>query len=232
MSNEIRSIVRPDVRDQILGQLMELIATGRFRQGTRLPTERRLCEQFNVSRPSLREAIGILASQGFVNVRRGSGTYVNPPESWNTLDPIVLLARGKEVALRELMDVRERLEPYVAYLAAQNADAGDIATIENALQRPDTVDEYVKTDITLHSALAKATHNQVLLIMLHSVQEIQIEVFRTGEIVAKTFDQHCRIVQKVKERDAEGAYAAMEEHLRDSRQHHLAALAGSRSPST
>ena len=175
---DIQSIARGNVRDQIVRQLIELIVAGRFPAGTCLPAERELCQQFNVSRAGVREAVGILASQGFLTVRQGSGTFVNPSQSWNPLDPIVLLAKGRKAALEEVIEARQLLEPLIAALAADRATPEEITALEQYVRLARTVDEDVGMDVAFHSNLARASHNRVLVIMLHSVNELIQEARR------------------------------------------------------
>ena len=65
---------------QIAEQLRGLITAGEFEGGTRLPAERDLARQLGVSRPSVREALIALELEGWVEVRTGSGIYVQPPQ--------------------------------------------------------------------------------------------------------------------------------------------------------
>ena len=226
---DIQSIARGNVRDQIVRQLIELIVAGRFPAGTCLPAERELCQQFNVSRAGVREAVGILASQGFLTVRQGSGTFVNPSQSWNPLDPIVLLAKGRKAALEEVIEARQLLEPLIAALAADRATPEEITALEQYVRLARTVDEDVGMDVAFHSNLARASHNRVLVIMLHSVNELIQEARREAFAVAaemreQTLHRHVTILEKVKQGDAPGARVAMEQHLRDAKENFLAAL--------
>lgn len=86
-----------------------------YRPGAKLPNEPRLCELFGVSRTTLREAVRSLAAQGYVEVRRGSGTFVLDRAS----APDIGLQRLESLRtrLRDLFEIRMMIEPQAARLA-------------------------------------------------------------------------------------------------------------------
>lgn len=225
---DIRSVRRESLKDQIVRQLIELIVSGRFGTGDCLPPERELAQLFDVSRTALREAVGIVAAKGLLDVRHGSGIFVTPPEQWNSLDPILLLAKGKDSALQELMDARELLEPEIAALAAERATAEDIHQVEDNLRLAQTVEEHMENDIQFHLALARLAQNQVLAIMLNSINvlmhEVRREIFVARDTREQAYFRHRAILEKIKQHDVGGASEAMRLHLREARENYLASL--------
>src|SRR5690348_9956766 len=118
---------------QIAEQLRGLIAQGEFAAGTRLPAERDLARQLGVSRPSVREALIALEVEGWVEVRIGSGIYVQPPRQRNGATKPAAGgsddAAGTDWGPLQLMRARELVEAEVAALAARHARRPQIAQI-------------------------------------------------------------------------------------------------------
>src|SRR5690349_3481287 len=105
---------------QIAEQLRGLISGGEFASGTRLPAERDLARQLGVSRPSVREALIALEVEGWVEVRTGSGIYVQPPQQRSGKPaPRNGNGTGTDWGPLELMRARELVEAEVAGLAAR-----------------------------------------------------------------------------------------------------------------
>src|SRR5690606_17830600 len=119
---------------QIAEQLRGLIAQGAFGAGERLPAERDLARQLGVSRPSVREALIALEVEGWVEVRTGSGIYVQPPRRrGRSRAPANGNGSGTDWGPLELMQARELVEGEVAALAARHARKAQVAAIAGAL---------------------------------------------------------------------------------------------------
>ena len=119
----LKRIARTSVSDEIIAQIVDLIARGALKPGQRLPAERQLCKQFGVGRTSLREALRSLAVMGILDGRVGEGTFVctdNEKYLANTLQ-LGLLFDAKGV--QDLLEARLMLESQTAFWAAQRATA-------------------------------------------------------------------------------------------------------------
>src|SRR5207244_13541143 len=141
--------------------IRELIASGEWGPGTRLPREADLARQLGLSRNSLREAVRALSLARVLEVRQGDGTYVSSLEAGELLEPTLSathLLRGRTVL--ELFEVRRMLEPEAAAVAAQRADAEVIAGLRRELDRMiaagDRADELVEPAAAFHDVLAAA----------------------------------------------------------------------------
>ena len=117
-------------------QIEQRILTGELRSGDRLPTERELAEQFQVSRTAVREALKILAQKGLVDMRPGRGTKVidgaNEALS-HSLGLVMKLKLGEVGGSNMLVEVREMLEVEIAALAAARATDTDVAALREAV---------------------------------------------------------------------------------------------------
>lgn len=220
MKRAIQSVSRNRITDQIVKQLVDLIIAGEVQPGDRLPSERELAEDFAVSRTAMREAIRALTAQGLLAAQQGSGTFVLPPDSWNALDPVVLLAKGKSIALDELFEALAFLEPHVASLAATNATPDEILAISQYARLTTSREEHVQVDVGFHMSVARASHCRVLLIMLNSVNELMHFSCRDNlggqlqSVREEVYRAHYRVFERIRDHDSDGAFLAMQDHLR------------------
>jgi DNA-binding FadR family transcriptional regulator len=212
---------------QIAEQLRGLIAQGEFGAGTRLPAERDLAKQLGVSRPSVREALIALEVEGWVEVRTGSGIYVQPPRQRSRARTA---PNGNGTAADwgplELMRARELVEGEVAALAARHARKAQVGAIAGALaQMQDEADAGVEPragDEAFHTAIAQACGNEVLSDTVRSYWSA-----RHGPIFARLGDyfenpaswsaalrEHAAVLQAIRDRDAGAARLAMQQHLK------------------
>src|SRR5437867_12882563 len=126
----------PSVTQEAIEKIRELIASGEWGPGTRLPREADLAAQLGLSRNSLREAVRALSLARVLEVRQGDGTYVSSLEPGELLEPTrfaVHLLRGSTVL--ELFEVRRMLEPEAAALAALRAGDETKAALRRELDR-------------------------------------------------------------------------------------------------
>ena len=108
--------------EQIVAQIETRILNGELRPGDKLPSERELAEQFGVSQTAIREAMKALTQKGLVEIHPGRGTYVTDSTSQAIRHSIDLLVKiGSEDGIRDLVEVREIIEPEIAGLAAFRA---------------------------------------------------------------------------------------------------------------
>src|SRR6267142_105801 len=118
---ELGPIKSTRIYEEIVRQVKQLIAEGRFKSGDRLPPERELAEKFVVSRTSVREALRALESLGLIDIRPGEGTFVREVSIDALVGPLALLMTSQREAIGELFEARRVLEPAIAALAASRA---------------------------------------------------------------------------------------------------------------
>ncbi len=214
--------------DAITRQLESLILEGVLRPGDRLPPERELAQELEVSRPSLREALQKLEAAGLVETRHGGGSYVKSAFASVISDPLTdLFDRHPEAAL-DFVEFRMTLDGTVAYYAALRSTAEDRAiltqrfrAIEASHVGDDPVQE-AERDAEFHLAIAEASHNVVLLHVMRSL----LELLRKGVVFNRNvlyghrgardllLTQHRLIYENVMKGDAEAARAAAQAHMR------------------
>jgi GntR family transcriptional regulator, transcriptional repressor for pyruvate dehydrogenase complex len=162
------------VTDEAIEQIRELVATGVWGAGMRLPREADLAAQLGLSRSSLREAVRALSSARVLEVRQGDGTFVSSLEPGELLQQTSFatdLMQGRTVL--ELFEVRRLLEPEAAALTALRADAAAISGLRFELDRMfeagDDAEKLVDADAAFHDVIATAPGNAVLSSLLRSL---------------------------------------------------------------
>jgi len=211
------------VTDEAIERIRELIASGEWGPGTRLPREADLAKQLGLSRNSLREAVRALSLARVLEVRQGDGTYVSSLEPGELLAPTLSathLLRGRTVL--ELFEVRRMLEPQAAALAAARGDADVVGALRQELDRMiaagDRADELVEADAAFHDVIARAPGNGVLRELLRSLSTKTVRARlwhgladRNALDLARA--EHERIYEAIAAGDADLARAATLLHI-------------------
>src|SRR5258708_4469808 len=217
------------VFEQVAEQIEKRILDGELRSGDRLPTERHLAEQFHVSRTAVREAMKILAQKGLVGVRGGRGTIVIDGANGamqDSIDLVMKLRVGEVGGSNNLVEVREILEIEIAALAAARATEKEIAAMREAVkimdESLDDADAFIAADNRFHEALAQATQNTLIFILVNSIvnllSEQRKQIFDVEGGPQRGQIHHKRILESVIRRDPQAARDTMRSHLRQIRE--------------
>jgi len=216
------------VSDAIVDQIEAMILEGTMQAGQRLPTERALAERFEVSRPSVRDALQKLNARGLVNRRQGGGTYVAEGVGASFTDPLLNLLAQDAHAAESVIEFRHALEGLAARLAAQRGTDEDRQLIQrkyDELKRAQvdgTLEEEAAADAEFHLAIAEAAHNPVLLHVMRTMFLLLRDNIvgnlgrteRSSEPRQKIREQHERMLQHiVLDPDPIKARASAREHL-------------------
>lgn len=217
------------VFEQVAEQIEKRILDGELRSGDRLPTERHLAEQFHVSRTAVREAMKILAQKGLVDMRPGRGTIVIDGANaamQDSIDLVMKLRLGEVGGSNNLVEVREILEIEIAALAAARATEKEIAAMREAVkimdESLDDADAFIAADNRFHEALAQATQNTLIFILVNSIvnllSEQRKQIFDVEGGPQRGQIHHKRILESVIRRDPQAARDTMRSHLRQVRE--------------
>src|SRR5450759_761535 len=225
------------VSSQIADQIRSSILAGEFAPGDKLPPERELAEMFGVSRPSVREALNMLASSGLVQSYQGGGTVVMSLVETVAGNPRMGLIRFKQERALDGSEVRKGMESWTAYYAAQRALPEDMRRLEEIVEGMRRnlagLEPSEDLDANFHIVIARATHNIVWLHLMQSLfdamKEFQQSVWRAVYISREDhhllFTHHSRIYEAIRAKDAEGAREAMLDHLTFAEQRSTAYVA-------
>lgn len=203
---------------QVVEQISQLIESGEYAVGSRLPPERTLAERFNVSRPTVREAVIALEALGKIAVRSGSGMYV--------ASSTVLSGPAASISPFELMESRVLIEGEAAALAASLISSEQLESLADALEkmaRENAVDGLGSdsADRKFHTIIAEATCNQMLKNLIEGLWDTQqsLDHIRKAHHSVCTPDpevrlsEHRAIYDALVGRDAQGARVAMRKHF-------------------
>ncbi|MFT5484359.1 MAG: GntR family galactonate operon transcriptional repressor [Halieaceae bacterium] len=209
------------------------IAANQYHQGEILPIEQELANSLDVGRNALREAVKVLSGKGLIATAPRSGTRVRPRDEWNMLDPDVLRWHADpDVATPEFMldliEVRRIIEPKAAELAAVRATKEDVSSILSAYEAmADSgadLEARMEADIIFHSAILKASHNQVLNHFRFAIGTYLKAHSRLGEAVSAEdesadLERHHQIAWAIATGKAKSAYSLTVEMLNLNRSH-------------
>jgi GntR family transcriptional regulator, hexuronate regulon transcriptional repressor len=198
--------------------LLEELASGLYPIGVRLPAERELAQKFNVSRPTVREAMIALEVQGLVEVKIGSGTYVRRLPGKEDLP-------GFNISAFELTEARLLFEGEAAALAATQINNDELAEIERLVleiaRENNDPHGTEKADRAFHLAIARASRNGAIYEAIERLWELRSispeaallhEKARSANI-RPVVDEHTAILVALRAHDPAGARSAMRNHL-------------------
>jgi DNA-binding FadR family transcriptional regulator len=209
---------------QVADQLRQLIDSGEFPVGDRLPTERELAVQLGVSRPTVREALIALEVDGRVRIRVGSGIYVLAPQEPATIATPPLAGPFEILAARALF------EGAVAERAAHIVAAADLARIDETLARMERVadsgSDSVAADRDFHLAVARVLGNDAITKVVGDLFDQRINpyfarlasYFESPTSWRAAWSEHRAIRDCIASSDPAGARAAMQSHMERSQE--------------
>jgi len=220
-------IRQPKLSDVIEQQLEHLILEGTLRPGEKLLPERELAKQFDVSRPSLREAIQRLEGKGLLLRRQGGGTFVQAKLWQSFSDPLAGLLAGHPESQLDLLETRHALEGIAAYYAALRGTEEDFIRIRDChvliQQAQDCADLDAEAGAVMQYQIAvtEAAHNVVLLHLLNCMgpmleqnvrQNFEL-LYARREMLEKVSGHRMRIFEAIMAREPEQARQASHRHL-------------------
>ncbi len=210
--------------DEIYDQLKSLILEGRLKPGDKLPSERDLAIEMQISRPPLREAIMKLEAQGFLEQIQGDGTYVKSMTS-QKMDRVFEELAKRENTIFDMMEIRTILEIWAAETAARRADKESIKQIEIYLKEMEDAKNEGKigfvSDASFHAAISQATNNVVLIHMTNNLYQwiekisydVRLRKYQNPQAHKELFEQHQDIFSAIKQKNPAQAAKTMSRHM-------------------
>jgi GntR family transcriptional repressor for pyruvate dehydrogenase complex len=211
----------------VVRQIEELILRGILRPGERLPSERELAERLDVSRPSLRDAIGNLQEQGLLASRAGAGVFVADVLGSAFSPALVQLFARHDEAVFDYLSFRRDMEGLAAERAARLGSDIDLQVVQTVFDKMEAAhakrnpEDEAQLDAQFHMAIVEASHNVVMLHMMRSMYQLLREgVFYNRQMMFKQratrgllLDQHRAINAALQARDPAAARKSVETHL-------------------
>jgi GntR family transcriptional repressor for pyruvate dehydrogenase complex len=217
--------IRP-AYEQVASQLRTLIIRGTLHPGMRLPVEGKLASDFGVSRSTVREALRLLTSEGLVHTARGvnGGTFVSQADPMAVSDfletRLSMLSGLDTITAAELLEARHLLEVPAARLAAERRTTAEIEAMREAIEHERLARDRghrFEHHHNFHVALLSAAHNGLLDMMTVPVFRVIRTRFLSDGVGAQFWravdHDHEQILERIEERDTEGAARVMDDHL-------------------
>ncbi len=219
MVEQIKPVARPRLYEVIVEQLCAYMADQDMTPGERLPAERELAANLNVSRASLSQALVALEVQGVLTVRHGDGAILlrRPTE-----ERAIKALREHADRIPDIIEAREALEVKLAGLAAARRSEREMAAIDAAIavmqSEIDAGDRGVVGDEQFHDAVIVAAHSSLLAKLMGEIsgliRETRIESLSQQDRPKASLEGHRRIADAIRRQDPEAAAAAMADHIR------------------
>jgi DNA-binding FadR family transcriptional regulator len=202
--------------------MAQAILNGEFQEGQRL-TEAQLVDAFQVSRPTVREALRMLGQAGMIERRRGryGGWFVAHRQTGRIADAMAALVLLERITFDEVFEARVMLEATAAALAARRSPDDDLDFMRQAIAdcetAPDDAEAFTHTNALFHLALVHASGNGLLTIMMNSlrplIDESLHQIILDGKNIRHANMMHQRILDAIESGDPDRARGAVEEHL-------------------
>ena len=222
--------------EQVASQIVDMILSGQWKPGDKLPPEAELGKTLGVSRVTMREALRSVAFIGLVNTRTGQGTFVarSIPKFVDHLVTTGLVQTEKD--LTDLVDARIAIELELAAICAERASDQQLEELERLVKEmeravEDEGEEFLRLDLDFHLSIATYSQSDVLAHLLRTIRSLLQEVITKSAQVPGdrrlAYEGHLKILEALKQRDPRKARSAMREHIRGLRERYLLAVRAS-----
>lgn len=215
-----KSLVRA-VIDEIILKIRE----GFLKPGDKLPPERDLISQFNVSRSIIRESLRALDILNLIEIKPGIGTFIKALKFNEIINPGKIIFILNKEDLLELLEVRKILEMEAIKLSVSKVTEEDISYLEARIKKMDNflkeqnIDEYILEDSSFHKKIIECSGNKILVSIFNSILPLIYESISTTTKINNAWESglrtHKKILRSIKERNKEEASSSILEHIED-----------------
>jgi len=220
-------IKQPKLADVIENRIEGMILDGSLELGEKLPAERELAKQFDVSRPSLREAIQRLESKELLMRRQGGGTYVREALREQLTDPLFELLNTHPESQYDLLEFRHALEGFSAYYAALRGSAEDFDKIKKCFKAIEDAHENDDLELEIQSvalfylSVIEASHNVVFMhlargikpLLEKSISDNVKQLYDYPEVAKKIHQHRLQLLDAILSKQPSVAQKASAQHL-------------------
>ena len=232
MSKTFKQIKQPNkLSKEIEKQIEDSIRNKILLPGDELPSENELCDIFGVSRTAIREAIHMLGTRGLVTTKRGKKTVINEYHEVLNISPIqfYLECNLSDKLIQDWINIRVSLEPTLARLAALNRTDDDLKILKkiiNNLELKKNINNgklLATLDKNFHSCIAAATQNPIIPLIMKPIYDmmptIKSIIIKRVRHAKHANTEHWKIYKCIANRDADGAFLNMVEHMTSAAKH-------------
>lgn len=219
----MRKISRMTLLDETVKSIKEYVTSGRLHVGDKMLTEIELCEMLGIGRSTVREALKMIQTMGYLEMRPGKGAFVLKITEVDEREQAVQWFVKNECEIKELLELRLFLEPYVARIAAERITAGEFATLEGVMEKfeksyhDNDLISLTVCDRNFHTTIVGACHNNVFISIYNSLMQFLNEYFAMSfsiqETAKQSLEPHQRILEAIRRRDPILAKNEMRAHI-------------------
>jgi GntR family transcriptional regulator, transcriptional repressor for pyruvate dehydrogenase complex len=219
-----RPVSQGRMSEVIVEQIRLLIRQGKLTPGDRLPAERDLCERFEVSRVTVREALRVLEAAGLIEIRVGArgGAFVTAPTSLRVGEGLADLLSMSSLAPADVTEARRVLELGIIPMVCERAGTQDIADLREICARARNAlgdhDYQLSLSTEFHIRIAQAAHNGAIELLVKSLREAMLmslaQAHQETPMGETGLREHIAFVDAIEARDVAKATAIMDKHLR------------------
>jgi len=222
-----KAVKQPKLSDVIQEQLETMILEGSLQPGEKLLPERELAKQFDVSRPSLREAIQKLEAKKLVVRKQGGGTFVSHTILGGLSDPLFNLMSQSNESQFDLLEFRHGIEGMAAYYAAMRGTQADFDEIQKKHDNIGNVQLDTNYKLEAHAvydfymAICAASHNAVILHLARSMKTLLVDsieqnltiMAKRPDIFSQITDYRKHLLEAIMSGKPQRAWGASHSHL-------------------
>ena len=220
---EFKPVTMHRAFEQVIFQIEDAVLSGRLLVGNKLPSEREMADQFQISRSSVREALRVLEMVGLVTARRGtgdrSGSYVQSTTS-GLSGFLPLYVKLRNVPLGDLVAMRLAIETMTAAGAAEVRAQIDGALVDT--DRAESPEEFLDTDTRFHLAIARGSANAIAPVFMEALREAMArEMLAAFRLLddwpaerRRLAREHKRIASLIAQGNASAASEEISNHIR------------------
>lgn len=212
----------------IYDQIHAMILSGELAPGDRLPSERKMMELFQRSRPTIREGLRMLERNGFIKTIPGSvGAIVQAPNNKNIQRSMADALQSGHIGLEEMVEYRLMSESATVAWAVERREEADLAAMAAHLKTAEALLEdeqaFLDMDMAFHELVATAAKNHVSIMMNQTLSQINLDLTLNriraldaagrSRVVRHIFAQHTAIYEAIRDQDPAAAQKAVTDHI-------------------
>ena len=227
--NHLLPIPKASFFQEVILRFEDLLRSGALKPGEKLPSEPELALAFQVSRPTLREALKAMNLLGLLVSRNGDGTYVSDDHGRLFRNALYFSSLLTTVDFLGLIEARIAIEPFLAEQAATRATAGDLQRMKECIDGMQAgvgrFEPYLAAEVAFHDEIARAARSPILQAILNSLRDLLLEGRRkitADQTGPDNLQFHMRIFEAIRKRSPSLARCRMLEHLEDGRERYQA----------
>lgn len=212
------------VYEQVVERIKKMIEEGELKIGDKLPTERAMAEELNVSRASIREAIRSLEVIGLIESIQGAGNYIKNDFSEILLEPLSMMFMLQQGSAIEIYELREVLELSTIMLSAERIKKEELQKLKELIEKfkeSDIESNNVIIDKEFHYTIVKAANNPLITNLLNVLSQVidkfitdsRKNILESSENKERLLKLHERVYIALENRNSLEAYTALKEHF-------------------